>query len=251
MKRVKSVFPIFLLFLILSTIIFFFFQAPLTQPLQQITLPVQKWAFTTLAPVNASQSNLEKLQQENDELRKQLAKTKEMERDNKALRDQFELSDPDPKDLLPASVIGMSDDTIIIDKGAVDQVTVGDVVVVKDNLVGKISKVSPRISVVQVISHPSTSFTAEAVKSTAIGVIKATGGDSIYLDNVILSDTLEKNDIVQTKGDVDASGAGYPPELIVGKIESVSKQDSNLFQQAKVKSLIDFSKLRMVFVITE
>ncbi len=250
MKRAKTILPIFLLFLALSVIILLFVQTPLQQPLQAITLPIQKWLFTTyesvplVNPVNETQ-----LQAENNELRKQLAKTEELKRDNEALRDQFQTSNPSPKNLLPATVIGVRDGTILIDKGEGDSVSLGDIVVLKDNLLGKISKVSPHVSVVKLIIHPDTSFTAATSKSAAIGVVKAGGGDGIILGNVVLSDKLEKDDVVVTKGDVDEKGGGFPPDLVVGKIISVNKQASSLFQAAQVRSLVDFNKTRMVFVV--
>jgi len=38
------------------------------------------------------------------------------------------------------------------------------------------------------------------------------------LDNVVLSDTLQKQDTVLTKGDVaDTNGIGVPPDLVIGK----------------------------------
>ena len=71
----------------------------------------------------------------------------------------------------------------------------------------------------------------------------------MVLDNVVLSDTIENTDLVETKGDVDANGNGYPPHLIVGKILSVNKKTSALFQSALVGSLVDVSKLDVVFVM--
>ena len=249
MKRAKTILPIFLLFVALSFFILLFIQTPLQQPLQSITLPIQKWVFTTyesvplVNPVNESE-----VQKENNELRKQLAKTEELKRDNKALRDQFQTSNPAPRTLLPAVVVGVRDGTILIDKGEKDSIQIGDIVVLKDNLLGKVSKVSPHVAVVTLIIHPDTSFTAETSKTAAIGVIKANNGEGITLENVVLSNKLEKDDLVVTKGDVDEKGGGFPPDLVVGKIISVNKQASSLFQSAQIRSLVDINTVRMVFV---
>lgn len=70
------------------------------------------------------------------------------------------------------------------------------------------------------------------------------------LDNVVLAEGLEKDDLVSTKGDTDENGLGFPPDLVVGKIVSVNKKASNLFQSADIRSLVDFNKLETVFVIT-
>jgi rod shape-determining protein MreC len=246
MKRAKAVFPIFLLLLLIS-FLFFFLQNPAMGALQIITLPVQRWTFVTASPTTPPQQ----LQEENKQLTAQLAKMQEIEKDNKALHDQFQTSNPSPQKLLPADVIGLQPNAILIDKGEADKVHVGNVVVIKDTLVGKITKVTPHISQVTLLTDASTSFTAETVTSPSVGIIKSLNGDTIILDNVVLSDKLQKNDLVVTKGDLDLQGHGYPPKLIVGKITSVDKQASNLFQVAKIQSLVDVSQVRMVFVMTD
>jgi rod shape-determining protein MreC len=251
MKRAQSVLPVFLLLLVLSAVILFFFSDTILKPLQSVTLPVQKWVFTTFSKVPVLYNGSEEsLREENTALRMQLVKMQELERDNVSLRNQFQISDPTARALLPATVIGVTENKIIIDKGSENSVQNGDIIVLKDNLIGKVTKVSPYVSIITLITDPATSFTAQTSKTSAIGVIKAQGGDTITFENVVLSDKLEKDDMIITKGDVDENGGGYPPKLVVGKVVSVNKKASNLFQSAQVKSLIDLTKIRMVFVIT-
>jgi rod shape-determining protein MreC len=249
MKRAQAIFSVFFIFIILSVIILFFFQNPLTGVLQSVTLPIQRWTFSTFAPQSPQLGPTEQeLVQENKDLRTQLTQMQELKRDNQALHDQFQLTSPAPKSLLPAQVIGLRSDALLIDKGSDDNLKTGDTVVVKNNLIGKISQTTSHISLVTLITSASTSFTAKTSKTGATGVVKAQGGDSIILDNVVLSDKLEKNDTIVTKGDLDGQGNGYPPDLLVGKMTSVNKKASNLFQSAKVESLVDFTNLQMVFV---
>lgn len=210
--------------------------------------PIQKWTYNIFNPTDSIYTSQEKLQEENNALRIQLAKYKELETDNKALHDQFAITSMNPKELIPTEVIGLRDNKMVLDKGSDDSVKQGDIVLLKDNLIGSVTKVSPHQSVVTVITHPSTSFTAITTKTKAIGVVKSQGSGSIFLDNVVLADKLEQNDLVITKGDVTENGFGFPPNLVVGKIISVNKKDSNLFQQAKIRSLLDFSQLRTVFI---
>ncbi len=250
MMRVKAIAPIFLLLLLLSVFILFFFQNPLTAGLQTITLPVQQWVFGITLKPTGSLSPQQQLQQENNQLRVQLAQMQEMKKDNQALHDQFQTTTPTPQKLLPAGVIGVQPTYMLIDKGSSDGVHLGDVVVVKDNLIGSIAKVTPHISQVMLLTDSSTSFTAHTSKTSANGLVRSIDGGTVIFTNVVLSDKLEKNDIILTKGDRDATGHGYPPKLIVGKITSIDKQASNLFQAAKLDSLVNVSDLRMVFVMT-
>jgi len=254
MQRKASFFPIFLVFIILAILIFFFSQkglfAGLTGFFEQATVPLQKMTFGVFH-TQGNQTSEEKLRAENSNLLTQLAKQKGLEKENRALHDQFEATNPDPKKLLPATIIGMHDDEITIDKGTSDGVKAGNVIVYKDNLIGRIVTVSGHLSVVHLLTNKSTSFTAETAKTSALGVIKGQGAEGILFDTVVLSDKLEKEDLVVTKGDIDASGLGFPPGIIVGKIISVNKKASSLFQTAEVQSLVDFSQLTVVFVLSE
>lgn len=203
-------------------------------------------AYPTETPLSEQQ-----LQTENNQLHTQLVQMQEIQKDNQALHDQFVTSNPAPQKLLPADVIGEQQNSLVIDKGELDGVHTGDVVVFKNNLIGKISKTTPYISLVMLLSDPATSFTAETSKTSARGIVHAQDGGNSVFDNVVLTEKLEKNDIVLTKGDQDIHGKGYPPGLIVGKIVSVDKQASSLFQSAKLQSLVDISQLQMVFVMTQ
>jgi rod shape-determining protein MreC len=249
MKPNKVIFPVFAFFFLLSVIIFFFLQRPLTSFFQYGTLPLQQWAFRISSQQDVPPS-LSQVQKENDQLRTQLTKMKEIERDNKALHDQFQTSDPDAATLLPATIIGSQPNALLIDKGDRDKIQVGDIVVVKDNLIGRVAKTTAHVSQVMLLTDPSISFTAQTVNTDTTGIIRSFNG-AIVLANVVLADKLQKGDTVITKGDVDTKGNGYPPNLIIGKIISVDKQASSLFQAAKIQSLVDTSSLRIVFVKVE
>ncbi len=252
MQRRASFFPVFFIFLLLTGTIFFFAQrgafSGVTGFFEQATVPLQRFVFNTFNQ-DIGPSEEEKLKEENRNLLTQLAKQKELEKENRALHDQFEASNPISKELVPVKIIGRNNDQVIIDKGSKDDIKQGNIIVYKDNLVGKVIKVSTHLSVVHLVTHPAISFTAEAVKTETLGVINGRGGMTLIFGNVVLSDKLEKDDLVVTRGDVDEAGLGFPPDLIVGKITSVNKQPSALFQSAEVKSLVDFSKLSTVFVI--
>ena len=251
MKQVKAVVPIFSILLVLSLIILFFFQNPLSAALQMITLPIQEWAFNISVKPSGTLTPQEQLQQENNQLRIELAQMQDIKKDNQALHDQFKTTTPAPQKLFPADVIGMQQTSLLINKGSSDSLRLGDVVVYKSNLIGKIIKITPHISQVALLNDPSTSFTAQTAKTSANGIVTSLDSGTIILANVVLSDKLEQNDLVMTKGGVDPKGHGYPPNLIVGKIISIDKQASSLFQAAKIQSLMDVTQLRMVFVLSQ
>ena len=131
------------------------------------------------------------------------------------------------------------------------RVAVGDVVVYKDTLLGKIVKTEPYLSVIDLIGKKNISLTGSALATSALGIVKGVGDGQIIFDNVVLSDTLKKGDFVVTKGDLEKGIIGYPPHLVIGKIVSVDKKASALFQRAELESLVDVSRLSVVFILVE
>lgn len=248
MQKRSSISPLFFIFLGIALLIFFFLSKHLGF-IEFLTRPVQKTTFSALHGKKDAPTEIEKLRAEKNSLLMQVAKEKELEKENQALRDQFQTEKPSSRTLLPARVIGASENEIILDKGESDGVKLGDVIVVKDNLIGKITKTSSHIAAVSLIAHNKTVFTAQTVKTSAIGVVNGAGGGKMTFVSD-LSEELEREDLIRTKGDVDGKDSGFPPNLVVGQIISVNKKSSALFQVAEVKSLVDFSRLEIVFVMT-
>jgi rod shape-determining protein MreC len=138
---------------------------------------------------------------------------------------------------------------LILDRGEEDGIKKGQAVVLFDNLVGEIDHVVKDASRVILATSSEVSFTGR-LENGAIGVVKGMG-NTIEIDNILLSEDIRKDSLVYTRGDEDLSGAGIPPDLVVGKIVSIEKNPSALFQKAQIKSEINFSKLAMVFVVVK
>lgn len=251
MQKRKSFLPTFLILFVLSLLLFILSRAGLlrgfTSFFEVATVPLQRAVFGTLHKTDIK-TEIARLKEDNLNLSFQLVKKTETEREVQALRDQFAKTNPSPRTLLPALIIGGTMDKIIIDKGMADSLKKGNVVVVKDNLIGQIEKISEHQALVKLITHDSVSYTAKTLKTESVGVVRGQGG-SLLIENVVLSERLEKDDLVVTKGQVDEKGSGFPPGLIVGKITSINKKASNIFQSAEVVSLVHFGNLERVFVI--
>ncbi len=248
MQRRGDIVFVFFFFFIVSLLIFFFLHKSIAGVFENLTTPLQKMTFSIFHKSGDNKTEVEKLREENNRLLTELAHEKEIEKENTALRDQFKMTNISSRKLLPAQVIGGGNDEITIDRGSGEGVKMGDAIVVKDNLIGRVGRVSQHISLVDLLTKSDTSFTAQTSKTSALGVVSGKGSE-VILGNVVLSEKLEKNDIVVTKGDVDKPGKGFYPDLIVGKIISVNKKASALFQTAEIQSLVDLSRIEMVFVI--
>ncbi|PIP75048.1 MAG: hypothetical protein CO135_00835 [Candidatus Levybacteria bacterium CG_4_9_14_3_um_filter_35_16] len=224
-----------------------------------ILSPVQKEihnSFIQLSRLGIN-SETELLREENRALTKKIVDQQKLMAQNKALLDQFQQVNPKSSSLLQADVIGSPGfvpgisipEFLIINRGFSDGVKEGNAVVLKNNLVGKIIKTLQGTSLVYPIGNNLLSFAAKVdADKKAVGIIKGQGGGEMILDNVLLSETLKVGEVILTNGDIDQEEKGFPPDLIVGKIISVDKNPSALFQKADIVSFIDLSKLSTVFV---
>ena len=198
------------------------------------------------------------LSKENANLKKQILDKNNLVLENKALSDQFAKSGNNSTNLLPAKIVGSPGfipgvslpQFLVIDKGKRDGVKIGSVIVSSNNLVGTTIEVADNFSKVELLNSVRSSFTAKILSDEQVyGVIKGKGNENMILENVLLSQNLKKDQIVVTRGETNTNGSGMSADLIVGKIISVEKKSSDLFQKAEVRSFVDFVNLDLVFVL--
>ncbi|MDO8686909.1 MAG: rod shape-determining protein MreC [Candidatus Berkelbacteria bacterium] len=264
MKKKESFLPVFFFFLFLSILLLGLsktgFLTGIESVLGEVTRPINRAFFGVFGGLSHFGEDTKEinLKEENQALLKKLIDQENLEKENQALRDQFQTTSPSSKKLLSAEIVGapgfipgVSDpENLIIDKGLKNNLYVGQAVVFEDNLVGKIVRLSAKFSVVDIITSKSFSLTGKTLETGAMGVTKGQGEGEIILDNVLLSENLKTGDVVLTKGELNFEGKGIPANLIIGKILSVEKKPSALFQRANVKTLLNYSKLSTVFVVT-
>ncbi len=212
-------------------------------------------AFIYESRGNDSQDNaqIKKLVEENKKLSNKLLEFERIKKDNDAFRSQFETEQTKQYRLLPAKIIGFGGSfsnptTLVINKGTSDGVKKNMAVISENNLVGKIGEISQNYS--QLILPVSKNFTTlgKTSEGQLLGVVSGTG-DFIFFDRVETTKTLAPGETVLTKGEISSSGVGVPPDFVIGKISSVNKNQSLPFQNAKIESILQFSRLYTVFVV--
>lgn len=193
------------------------------------------------------------LTKRNLELERKLSDYELLKKDNDALKSQFDISGATSQNLIAASIIGFQGNSkkpseLIINVGKKDNIKIGMTVIFEKYLVGKISEASQNFSVVTTPLDQNFRVLAKLPKTNASGLLVGRG-DFMLLDGVLITDTLEKDGVIVTKGEVDSHGVGVVPDIIIGKITSISKNETAPFQSAEVTLLINYSKLTDVFVI--
>ena len=150
-----------------------------------------------------------------------------------------------------ASVIGRDPSPflryIIIDKGSNDGLRRGMPVVTDQGLVGRVDAVINSAARVQLITDTSSAVNVRLEKAKKEAILTGTVAGDVILDLLPQDVTIEPGDLVLTSG---LSG-GFPADLIVGQILNTKKRDSDLFQQAVVQPVVDFTKLKIVLIITD
>lgn len=217
-------------------------------------------SLTNILTLKSLQNNyINKTMEENLKLKKALSDQKNILTENMALKSQFESSSSESQNFLPAKVIGSpgfmpginNPEYLIINQGEKDGVKNGDAVLSNNFLIGKVLKIYPDFSKVELLTNKNSSFVVKIqLSEESNGILKGKGGDELSLENVLLTTKLEKDAPILTKGDKNEKGEGYPPDLNIGKIQTIEKKQSDLFQRAIVVSPIDFKNLNTVFVLT-
>lgn len=258
MKRKTGFLPVFFVVAFLCIVLLTFSisgKLKFLSFLEKPTSAIQSLSYNLFQkmPFVSQDPRIKKLREENMDLLSRLVDSEKLEKENAALSDQFQVSYPKSLELLKADIIGapgfipgISNPSIfILNIGLQDGVKTGNAVIIKNNLVGQVARVSNNLALANIITS-SSSFTAKT-ENGAVGLVKGLGGN-LTLDNVLLSENIKASEIVYTKGDVGQNGIGIPEDLIVGKIVSVEKNPSDLFQKAKIESFVDFAGLSIVFI---
>ncbi len=151
---------------------------------------------------------------------------------------------------MAASVIGRDPSPflhyVIIDRGSDDGVRRGMPVVTSQGLVGRVDAVIADAARVQLITDPGSAINVRLQSSETEAVLSGSVTGDLSLDLIPQDVAVEEADIVLTSG----LGGGYPADLIIGQVVNIQKREADLFQQASVQPVVDFTRLEIVLIIT-
>lgn len=268
-KRSKIVIGIFVLILVIFSLNvfqkevrgFFYF---ISSPIQKVLWKAGESSSDFLTGVikrKDLKEEIDELNLKNQGLLQQVADLKELERENKVLREALALELQKEFNLSLAQVIGkdISQDFILIDKGLENGISKNMPVITEQKvLVGKISDVYKNFSKVILISNKEISFDAKILppkelsspgelSSFGSGVVRGQGNSKILFDLVPREEDLFPGDILTTS----ALGGTFPKGLLVGRIKEIKKSDLEPFQQAEIEPFFDISQVEKIFIILD
>ena len=153
-----------------------------------------------------------------------------------------------------ASVIGSDSSdafgSFTLNKGELDGVKVNNPVIYGKYLVGVVVKTAPTYCVVNTVLNPEVNVSAYEVRTRESGY-STTTVDLAKEGKCCLSG-LVRTTAIAPGGIVCTSGVGgiYPADLIIGTVEEVRNDTTNISSYAVINTQVDFAQLRDVFIIT-
>lgn len=202
----------------------------------------------------ASKSNLEK---QNNLLKEQLAGLlqeksgcTEISQENDFLRQQMNFVRQKNWQQIIASVIGKSNESVLIlDVGENDGIVLGLPVLQSNGiLVAKITKVEKNRSFALLLNDDNSQVLAKLQNfSKTMGSVQGQYNLGLQMKLIPQTEDVQTGQIVVTSGLEEK----IPSGLVIGQITSVKKEPEQLFQEAGINSLADFNKITKVMIIKE
>lgn len=215
---------------------------------------------------------IEAMEQENAELRAEVARLSvenlrlsEAAAENVRLREAVGFKEANPtlkilgaeiiergsQGLVPGRVVSRDPSPYLsqltINAGRRDGVKEGMPVVTPQGLVGRISRVGDRTAQVLLLTGTASAVNAKTMRGRVTGVVEGVEEGKLILRFVEQGAELKVGDIVLTSG----LGGSFPAGQPIGQVTAVRQKDIDLFQDADVRPIVDFSRLEEVLVITD
>ena len=238
---------------------------------QEAFAPVESGASRALKPVQDlfgwvgdtidAKGENEKLKDEVEQLRRQLAQSQTRERDLRELGglaqvrrfDEF----PEGTNPVTARVIARSPSawysSVKIDKGSSDGVAVNQPVIASGGLAGRVSRVTGGTAEVRLITDASSGVSAQVNPNGAHGTVTPEVGNpgSLVLDFLEKDRRVTSNSTVITSGSTSTRLESlFPRGIPIGRVTDVDADDVELFQRVHVKPFADVRGMDFVQVLT-
>ena len=253
MGKLNRIYILITISLLIIALDFFGFLSFLKGPFDRLIIPLKKDIFLSssklkdVVMVTRNYSNLVEfyaenasLNQKNEELQ---IKVRQLESENQKMRLLLGAPFPASYKFLPASVITVGR-FMEIAQGENQGVRKGQIVIDGQTLIGIVETVSPERTQVKLLTDPEFQIPAVTSRDTH-GLVVGQGEQNVSLTRVLQKDPLFQNDQVVT------AGAEFTPaNLLIGKVTHITSDETAAYKQAKIVPIIDFTREKIVFVIT-
>ncbi len=189
-----------------------------------------------------------RLREVNAELMLQVNRLREYGIINQELKNLLNLKDSVKYPLIPAAVVSKlstrSQGSITINVGEKDSVKPGMPVINDKGMVGIITSVSQDYAIARTLQNIDLKLTVKDERSRIDGIMKWNGKELVIVD-VPKTYDIEPGDRIVTS----EISSIIPVPVPVGVVSGLSKVETGIFNEASVKSFVDFGSVENVFVV--
>ncbi|HOJ69520.1 MAG TPA: rod shape-determining protein MreC [Candidatus Hydrogenedentes bacterium] len=210
-----------------------------------------KWAWGLVAGYAELESEREALREQLTVSRAAAARTRELEAENRALRDALRFIQETPELVLePARVLERYKGMLRIDRGARHGIRPGMGVIAPEGVVGIVSETADFMSTVATLHHMDCRVGAMVLRNRLRaydGVIHPAGTDLSGLctmEYIDMKEEVRVGDLVVTSPE-----SVFPAGLPIGRISAVNSVEGSLYKNAEVTVFTDPYRLDMVFLV--
>ncbi len=227
--------------------------------------PVQRVGYalnTRLEAVIDTFFHFESVRAENEAMKRQLAEQTdkirqfdEIQRENIDLRAMFQYKDRHSEyEYIGTNVINRSlsplSPSYTLDKGSADGIRRGMIVITYEGLAGQITEVFEHHAILETISSENIKVSVISAGSREFeGMLSGT--TILGRSNMAIVTEMSLESDISPGDDIITSGIGgyYPPNIYVGKIESVSEDRGKLMKTAVVKPVVQFNGTERFYIV--
>jgi len=227
------------------------FLAPIQKGVSDIFSPVGRF-FSDVKNFPSEKDKVAALESENARLKSQVLVNKDVQGQLKQLKGVLDLAGRGGYKVVSARVIGYGSaasftQTITLDAGSADGITVDQTVISDHGLVGVVKNVESHSAIVLLMSDPAFKVGVRIARNQSIGVLSGTGGNNFTLQLLDPAGDIQKGDVLFTNG--SDSNRPYIPGVPVGQVSAVDHTSATLTQTATVKSYSDLGNIGVVAVV--
>ncbi|TSC92785.1 MAG: MreC [Candidatus Berkelbacteria bacterium Licking1014_7] len=207
--------------------------------------------FNNILEIGKLINENEKLKNENYDLLGEVARLKEVEKENQTLKQEMQIKiDPHGRGLIVAKIVAKSpssfNQTIFLSAGEKQGVKVNDPVIGRSHLIGKIEKVNQNSSQAILINNHRFLMPVILSESRALGLMRG-GLDGVVVEQIPADQEINIGEQIITSG----ISEDFPYSFLVGSVAEKISGDSEISQTVLVSQPIKINELETVFVLGE
>ncbi len=192
-----------------------------------------------------------RLREEVQELRVQGLRVVETDDENRRLRRLLAMQEHLPLTTLSGEVIarewGGWIRSLTVNRGRGDNVPRLTAVISPNGLIGRVVDVRPGVSIVQVLTDPTSTVGAHVLRTRTPGIVEGDPRGTLRFKFMARDGaSIQSGDVLVTAG----QGGLFPRGIPIGTVRSIDNRGAALFHYAELTPAVDFARVDEVLLVT-